>query len=230
MSNQRTDRQPQPSAGDIPLVMVHGGWLSRRTWDRTVPQLAESLRVVTYDRRGHGESERPSGQGSVRESVADLAALIEQLELAPAWVAGQSGGGEMALWLAGERPDLLRGLGAHEPGLFSVVADDPAVAPMLEEANAQFSAVVERIESGDHAGGAEQFVEELLGQGTWTKLPPDVRQMVIEHAAAFLYEANFPDVMDFDPEWIRGASARSSASKETQGNRPWSTAITAPTS
>jgi pimeloyl-ACP methyl ester carboxylesterase len=117
---------------EIPLVMVHGSWLTRRNWDLVVPRLAESFRVVTYDRRGHGESERPSGQGSVREDVTDLAALIEHLGLAPAWVAGQSFGGSITLRLAGERPDLLRGIIAHEPPLFSLVSDDPAVAPMLE--------------------------------------------------------------------------------------------------
>ena len=46
-----------------------------------VPRLAESFRVITYDRRGHSQSERPSAQGSIREDVADLAALIEQLGL-----------------------------------------------------------------------------------------------------------------------------------------------------
>jgi len=69
--------------GEIPIAMVHGSWFSRQNWDSVVPRLAESFRVITYDRRGHGESERPSGQGSVREDVADLAALIEHLGIAP---------------------------------------------------------------------------------------------------------------------------------------------------
>ena len=69
--------------GEIPLVMVHGSWFSRRNWDPVVPKLAESFRVVTYDRRGHGESDQTSGQGSVSEDVADVAALIEHLGLAP---------------------------------------------------------------------------------------------------------------------------------------------------
>jgi pimeloyl-ACP methyl ester carboxylesterase len=191
------------ATGEIPLVMVHGSWLSRRNWDWVVPHLADSFRVLTYDRRGHGESERPSGQGSVREDVADLAALIEHLELAPAWVAGQSFGGSITLRLAAERPDLLRGIIAHEPPLFSLVAEEPAVAPMVEGFAQLLAAVTERIASGDHAGAAEQFIEEGLGEGLWTQLPPEFRQMMVENAPTYLDEANDPDVIDFDLEWIK---------------------------
>ncbi len=151
--------------GEIPIAMVHGSWFSRQNWDSVVPRLAESFRVITYDRRGHGESERPSGQGSVREDVADLAALIEHLGIAPAWVAGQSFGASITLRLAGERPDLLRGILGHEPPLFSLVAGDSTLAPMLEGFAQTSAKVAERIESGDHAGAAEQFVEEALGSG-----------------------------------------------------------------
>jgi len=190
--------------GEIPLVMVHGSWLSRRNWDWVVPHLAESFRVITYDRRGHGESEQPGGQGSVREDVADLAGLIEHLELAPAWVAGQSFGGSITLRLAGERPGLLRGIIAHEPPLLSLLADGPAVAPMLDGFSQLVGAVADRIESGDHAGAAEQFIEEGLGEGLWAKFPPWFRQMMAVHATTYLDEANDPGQIAFDLEWIRG--------------------------
>jgi pimeloyl-ACP methyl ester carboxylesterase len=188
--------------GEIPLVLVHGSWFSRRSWDPVVPQFAESFRVLTYDRRGHGESERPSGQGSVREDVADLAALIEHLGLAPAWVAGQSFGASIVLRLAGERPDLLRGIMGHEPPLFSLLADDPTLAAMLEEFSEASAKTAERIASGDHAGAAEQFVEEVVGPGLWAQFPPEIRHMIIEHAPTFLDEANDPDAIAFDLEWM----------------------------
>jgi pimeloyl-ACP methyl ester carboxylesterase len=185
--------------GEVPLVFVHGSWESHHNWDLVVPGLAASFRVPTYDRRGHSESERPIEQGSVREDVADLAALIEHLGLAPAWVAGNSFGASITLRLAVERPDLLRGAIAHEPPLFSLLENDPSVAPMLEEVGKRIGTVVERIASGDRAGAAEQFVETVaLGPGTWAQLPPDLQQTFIKNAPTFLDETRDPEALAFD--------------------------------
>ena len=193
-------------SGDIPLVIVHGSWVSRRHWDPVVPQLAERFRVITYDRRGHGESEPPSGEGSVREDVADLAALVEHLGLAPTWIAAQSFGASISLRFFGERPDLLRGLVAHEPPLFSLIADDPAIRPVIEEQERVDAAVARRIAAGDHAGAAEQFVEEVVGEGLWEQFPPEMKQMCIENAPSYLDEVNDPDGPVFDLDWIRGCA------------------------
>jgi pimeloyl-ACP methyl ester carboxylesterase len=185
--------------GEVPLVFVHGSWGSHHNWDLVVPRLAGSFRVLTYDRRGHSESARPNEQGSVREDVADLAALIEHLGLAPAWVAGNSFGASITLRLAVERPGLLRGAIAHEPPLFLLLANDPSVAPMLEEVGKRIGTVVERIASGDRAGAAEQFVETVaLGPGTWAQLPPDLQQTFIKNAPTFLDETRDPEVLAFD--------------------------------
>ena len=194
-------------AGEVPLVLVHGSWDSHNDWDLVVPRLADSFQVLTYDRRGHSKSERPTGQGSVHEDVADLAALIEHLGLVPAWVVGNSFGASITLRLASERPELFRGLIGHEPPLFSLLAGDPALAPMLEAVNQRIGAVVERIASGDHAGAAEQFVETVaLGPGTWTQMPREFQQTFIENAPTFLDEASDPEQLGFDLEWIRGFS------------------------
>ena len=191
----------------IPLVLVHGSWDSRDDWGEVVSPLAESYRVLAYDRRGHSRSQRTPGQGSIREDVADLAALIEHLGLAPAWVAGNSFGASISIRLACEHPGLLRGLIAHEPPLFSLLADDVVVAPMLEDVNRLIGAVVERIASGDHAGAAEQFVETVaLGSGTWIHIPPEIQKSMIENAPTFLDEANDPEALAFDTTWLKGFS------------------------
>lgn len=190
-------------SGHVPLVLVHGSWESHHDWDLVVPKLSERFRILTYDRRGHSRSERPSGQGSVREDVADLAGLIEHLDLSPSWVVGNSFGASIALRLAGDRPELMRGIIAHEPPLLSLVADDPACAPMLEDVGKRLHAVLERIASGDHAGAAEQFVETVaIGPGSWEQIPPESRQIVIENAPTFLDESNDPEQFAFDQAWI----------------------------
>lgn len=193
--------------GDVPLVLVHGSWDSHHDWDLVVPTFADSFRVLAYDRRGHSQSERPPGQGSVREDVADLAALIEHLGLAPAWVAGNSFGAAIALRLAAERPELLRGVMAHEPPLFSLLRDDPATAPLLQDVNERIAAVVARIARGDHEGAAEQFMETVaLGPGTWATLPPEARQTIVENAPTFLDEANDPEQLALDLGWLQSFS------------------------
>ncbi|WP_447983917.1 alpha/beta fold hydrolase [Nitrospira sp. Nam74] len=190
--------------GKVPLILVHGSWVSRRSWDSVVPGLTQSLRILSYDRRGHSESERPMRQGSVHEDFADLAALIEHAGLAPAWVAGSSFGASIALRLAGDHPALLKGVIGHEPPLFSLLANDPAAVPILAEVRKRIGTVLDRIASGDHAGAAEQFVETVaLGPGAWSRLPLKLRQTCIENAPTFFDEANDPEQLFFDLEWIK---------------------------
>jgi pimeloyl-ACP methyl ester carboxylesterase len=136
--------------------------------------------------------------------VADLAALIERLELAPVWVAGSSFGASITLRLAAEHPHLFRGLITHEPPLFALLGDDPTTAPMLADVGKRIRAVVARIATGDNAGAAEQFVETVaFGPGTWTTLRPELRQTFIENAPTYLDEANDPEQIAFDLDWIK---------------------------
>lgn len=175
-----------------PLVLIHGSWGSRHNWDPVVPGLAEHFSVVAYDRRGHSESERPPGQGSFTEDVADVAALIEQLGLAPAWVVGNSAGAVITLQLAAARPDLLRGIAVHEPPMWSLLREgsEEAVA-CAEMVDGPLAEVLRRIESGDHAGAAELFVEEVaLGRGSWARLPDDMRRRMIYNAPTYLDEGS----------------------------------------
>jgi pimeloyl-ACP methyl ester carboxylesterase len=92
-----------------PLVLVHGTGAQTSTWGGVVGDLAAGgYRVVAYDRRGYGRSvHRPVPD--YRVHVADLAAVVEYVG-APAHVLGWSSGGSIVLALAGERPELCRGV------------------------------------------------------------------------------------------------------------------------
>lgn len=185
-----------------PLVLVHGSWVSRENWDPVAPGLAESFRVLRYDRRGHSQSERLRRRGSIREDVADLAAMIEQFAPGPVWVAGNSMGASITLRLAGERPDLLKGISVHEPPLYSLVKDDPKIGPLVEQEERLEAEVAERIASGDPVGAAEMFADSVA-PGLWGELPPGTRDLFIQNAATFLDEVNDPEIPEFDLDWIR---------------------------
>lgn len=74
---------------------------------------------------GTAKASAKPDRATVREDVADLAALLEHLGLVPAWVVGNSFGASITLRLACEHAELFRGLIAHEPPLFSLLGNDP---------------------------------------------------------------------------------------------------------
>lgn len=82
------------------LVFVHGGWVDRHAWDGVTPGLADRFRVISYDRRGHSQSERSAGRNDREAHAADLAALLDNLDAAPAHIVTSSIGGNIALKMA----------------------------------------------------------------------------------------------------------------------------------
>ena len=64
-----------------PVVLIHGYPLSGRAWDRQVPALLEAgYRVITYDRRGFGQSSQPATGYDYDTFAADLNRLLEHLD------------------------------------------------------------------------------------------------------------------------------------------------------
>jgi non-heme chloroperoxidase len=84
-----------------PVVLIHGFPLSGRSWEKQIPALLEAgFRVITYDRRGFGQSSQPSVGYDYDTFAADLHKLLTELDLRDAVIAGFSmGGGEVARYL-----------------------------------------------------------------------------------------------------------------------------------
>ncbi|HSV53810.1 MAG TPA: alpha/beta hydrolase [Burkholderiaceae bacterium] len=182
-----------------PAVLVHGSWGDHHNWAPVVPALSRSLRVATYDRRGHSRSERLAGQGSVDEDVADLAALIGQLFQGPAHVIGSSFGAVIVLRLAAARPDLFLSLIVHEPPLFGLLQDVPQAQSSLAGVRERVAAVVALLQAGDLAGGARRFVETIaFGPGAWDTLPAAARDTFVFNAPTWLDELQEPAAMTMD--------------------------------
>lgn len=171
-----------------PLVMVHGSWTDHFGWIAVVPGLAQSFRVITYDRRGHGGSQKP-GDGTRRDDEDDLAALIEALDIAPCHIVGNSFGSSISLSMASRRPDLVRSLAIHEPPLMGIVEDAEAQR-VIAETGERLAVVLDELRADNVDAGAKRFVEEVaLGPGTWDQLPEAVQNTFKANASTFLNEA-----------------------------------------
>src|SRR5688500_13159583 len=81
-----------------PVVLIHGWPLSSRSWEKQVPVLLEAgYRVITYDRRGFGDSSKPASGYDYDTFAEDLHKLMTMLDLREATLVGFSmGGGEVA--------------------------------------------------------------------------------------------------------------------------------------
>ena len=202
------------------VVLVHGSWNQRQAWGFVVPQLADSFRVVTYDRRGHGDSEARPDAGTVHDDVADLAALIETLHAAPAYVAGNSFGACIALRLAADRSALVKKVVAHEPPFIDLLDASPDTRPMVQATKRELDEVRARLEAGDHERAAEYFVEHVaLGPGAWQTMPSAVQQGFVANAATYLGELADPDASSIDPAALALISAPSLLTQGDQSPR-----------
>jgi len=85
-----------------PVVLIHGWPLSADAWKAQVPVLRDAgYRVIAYDRRGFGRSDKPAEGYDYDTLAADLAALIDERGLQEVTLVGFSmGGGEVARYIA----------------------------------------------------------------------------------------------------------------------------------
>ena len=132
-------------------------------------------------------------QGSIREDVTDLAALIEHLGLAPAHILGNSFGGMIVLGLALQRPELFRSMLIHEPPFFGLV-EDLASANPLRDTLALIAAASDKLEAGQMEAGTRLFMETIVGVDAWQQTPAELRQAMVLNAPTFLDERR-------DREW-----------------------------
>lgn len=97
--------------GNAPaLVLIHALGTSSALFDGLLPFLPKSLRLLTFDQRGHGASDMPPAPYAMGQLVRDAERVIEHFRLKDTVVLGVSLGGMVAQGLATKRLDLVRGL------------------------------------------------------------------------------------------------------------------------
>jgi non-heme chloroperoxidase len=156
----RVDLHVEDSGGDgRTVVLIHGWPLSAESWKAQVgPLRSAGYRVVAYDRRGFGRSAKPSSGFDYDTLTADLAGILDDLDLRDATLVGFSmGGGEVARYIANYGEERLRSVvfaAAIPPYLLKT--DDNTDGPLTKEK-------AKEMEDGLKAG-RETFFDQFTGQ------------------------------------------------------------------
>lgn len=105
--------------GDRVIVLLPGWTLPLRSWKAQIPYLSRHFRVVAFDQRGTGRSDRPRGAEAyaLREHVADTLAVMDVADVRSAVMLGKSRGAQTALTLAAN----------HAARVDAVIAAAPAL-------------------------------------------------------------------------------------------------------
>ena len=162
-----------------PVVLIHGWPLSHRMWEGQISALvAAGFRCIAYDRRGFGESERPSVGYDYDTFAADLQAVLTTLDLKNVILAGFSmGGGEVARYLGtygSARIAKAMFIGAVPPFLLRT-EDNPTGAPievfegMMAGVKADRAAFLANFFPAffNHEPGAKDFPTDAIEFAKW---------------------------------------------------------------
>jgi pimeloyl-ACP methyl ester carboxylesterase len=122
------------------IVLLHHGFGCLKMWKEISPPLVQAgYRVLLYDRRGFGRSERPPdfmgfyvGDRFRRENVNDLEGLLAALGIGPCHLVGQCEGGVVAVEYAALHPEQVRSVVTSSTQCYSTV-------PMTELNRAKFT-------------------------------------------------------------------------------------------
>ena len=136
-------------SGDGPVVLMGSSLgTSHRMWDEQLP-LAERLRLVRYDARGHGSSPTPEPPYELADLAGDVLDLMDHLGLERASVCGTSLGAMTAMWLAAHAPERIERI---------VVVCSSAHMPPASRWQERAAAVLA-------AGSTEPVADEIVARG-----------------------------------------------------------------
>jgi pimeloyl-ACP methyl ester carboxylesterase len=189
------------------MVLVHGAWSDRRTWDAVFPGLARHFHTIRYDRRGYGESQKP---GVSRSGHAqDLLNLVRALDLSSVVLVGNSLGSLIAIRAGLADSTRIRLVIAHDAPLFQMLEIDPGHRALAQKVRGGLDEIADALYLGDREAGARLFVERLASvPGAWQGLPEVIRQELVANADAFLPEADTDQDADLTPTTLAGVESR----------------------
>jgi pimeloyl-ACP methyl ester carboxylesterase len=176
---------PKVKVGDInmyyeihgkgePLVFIDGCNMCHKVLYHHVPVYAKEFKVISYDNRGVGKSDKPDIPYSLELMAKDLAGLMDVIGINKAHLMGYSMGGRIAEEMAMNYPDKIISLVLVCPVTWSVELHNQPILPKEEELKAWYTRPAEI--------KARNFVENVLSQEFLGK-NPKLKEKLVETIA-----------------------------------------------
>jgi 3-oxoadipate enol-lactonase len=192
-ANGISQRYELGGRGDEVVILVHemGGMLER--WDEALPGFQQHFRVLRYDQRGFGMSEKPVGKVTLDDLVADLAGLLDALGItAPCHVVSSALGTAIAMAFAARHPKRVARM-AIASAVTGTRADSRAM-------HLQRSEIIER-------GGMRASMERSLARsypealrGNRQRFERFRRRWLTTAPASYVAMADMVTALDLEPE------------------------------
>ena len=178
-----------------PVIFVHGSLSDFRSWRFQMEPFSKQYRAIAYSRRYHypypGSCER--SDYSVEFHAEDLASFIRGLGLKQSHIVGSSYGAYTALVLASKNQELVRSLTVAEPPILPWLEGTKEGAPLIADFMVNvWEPLKKAFQRGDMEEGVRIFVNGVMGQGTFDKLPSQVRASMMDNAQELKYETISP--------------------------------------
>ncbi|WP_422391863.1 alpha/beta fold hydrolase [Arthrobacter sp. N1] len=162
-----------------PVVLIHGWPLSGEAFKNQVPALQSAgYRVITYDRRGFGRSDKPMTGYTYDTLTEDLQALLEELDLRDVTLVGFSmGGGEVARYFSKYSHERIRSVvfaSAVPP--FMMQGEDNPDGPLTKDAAAGMTKDLSKDEESFYDG----FTTDFFSANGELKVTEGQRQEALE--------------------------------------------------
>jgi len=154
------------------LTLIHGAGDNLEAWWNQIPAFSRHYRVLTYDVRGYGQTETPSGEYTTDILVQDLHELLKALGIRETYVLGYSMGGRLAVGIALSHPEMVRALIMANSGVAPIQRDEEQMKEMMRMREQRMKTVEEQ--------GLEPIMDEstaMVFSPGW----PEKNREVFEH-------------------------------------------------
>ena len=161
------------------IIFIHGFPFNKSMWNLQVESLKDNYRLITYDIRGHGNSDADNEDFSIDLFASDLIGLMDALKIDRAILCGLSMGGYIALNV----------IGKHHERFDALILSDTQCIADTPEAKEKRMRTIESIKETGVEKYAEESIKNLFASESFTtrlKEIEDVREMIVKTSSQSL--------------------------------------------